>query len=62
LWTSCDGRIAGTLVGSRRGIRVELMTTDEATTLLKTARNEKASGDDLQAAGTLFAMFCDTTF
>ncbi|KAF5228226.1 hypothetical protein FAUST_11251 [Fusarium austroamericanum] len=41
LWTSRDERIAGTLVGPRRGIQVAQMTIDEATALLKTTRNEK---------------------
>uniref|UniRef100_A0A0D2YIK3 DUF7779 domain-containing protein n=1 Tax=Fusarium oxysporum (strain Fo5176) TaxID=660025 RepID=A0A0D2YIK3_FUSOF len=43
LWTSRDARIAGTLVGSRRGIEVRSMVIDEATTLLAVARDEPST-------------------
>ncbi|KNB18048.1 hypothetical protein FOXG_15699 [Fusarium oxysporum f. sp. lycopersici 4287] len=42
LWISRDKRIAGTLVGPRRGIQVAEMTVNEAAVLLEIARNEKA--------------------
>ncbi|KAL7940503.1 Tetratricopeptide repeat domain-containing protein [Trichoderma barbatum] len=47
LWTSRDAHIAGTLVGSRRGIEVPSMTRDEATTLLVTAKGEKSAVEEI---------------
>ncbi|KAH7117517.1 hypothetical protein EDB81DRAFT_848304 [Dactylonectria macrodidyma] len=55
LWTSRDERIAGTLVGPRRGVRVAQMTIDEATRLLETARNEKTDIKELDDASVLLA-------
>ncbi|QKD57122.2 uncharacterized protein FOBCDRAFT_139794, partial [Fusarium oxysporum Fo47] len=55
LWTSRDERIAGTLVGPRRGVRVAQMTIDEATRLLETARNEKTDIKELDDASALLA-------
>ncbi|KAH7124256.1 hypothetical protein EDB81DRAFT_890352 [Dactylonectria macrodidyma] len=45
LWTSRDEHIMGTLVGSRRGVRVGRMAPDEATELLNMARNVEKSED-----------------
>ncbi|KAK8031893.1 hypothetical protein PG990_001627 [Apiospora arundinis] len=41
LWTSRDQQIAGSLVGARQAIHVVQMTSQEATTLLETVRNEE---------------------
>ncbi|KAH7302948.1 P-loop containing nucleoside triphosphate hydrolase protein [Stachybotrys elegans] len=49
LWTSRDERIVGTLVGSRRGIRVGPMTPTESTKLLETARNMEIHDDFSEA-------------
>ncbi|KAH7111892.1 P-loop containing nucleoside triphosphate hydrolase protein [Dactylonectria estremocensis] len=46
LWTSRDAHIAGTLVGSRRGIEVRSMATDEATTLLARVRDEESTFEE----------------
>lgn len=46
LWTSRDGRIVGSLVGSRRGIQVSRMTANEARHLLSIARDEPAIKED----------------
>ncbi|KNB04916.1 hypothetical protein FOXG_06903 [Fusarium oxysporum f. sp. lycopersici 4287] len=43
LWTSRDAHIAGTLVGARRGVEVQSMAVDEATTLLARVRDEPIS-------------------
>ncbi|KAF4959264.1 hypothetical protein FSARC_10780 [Fusarium sarcochroum] len=43
LWTSRDARIAGTLVGSPRGIAVRSMALEEAETLLGIARGESGA-------------------
>ncbi|KAH7000710.1 P-loop containing nucleoside triphosphate hydrolase protein [Ilyonectria destructans] len=43
LWTSRDAHIAGTLVGSRRGIEVQSMAADEATTLLARVRDKEST-------------------
>ncbi|KAH6881071.1 hypothetical protein B0T10DRAFT_609262 [Thelonectria olida] len=48
LWTSRDEQIAGTLVGSRRGIRAAQMQEEEAKALLETARNEALSSEELE--------------
>ncbi|KAH8729983.1 hypothetical protein BGZ61DRAFT_530108 [Ilyonectria robusta] len=53
LWTSRDERIAGTLVGPRRGIGVARMTVDEAKVLLETARNERTRSEELEDATAL---------
>ncbi|KAH7308428.1 P-loop containing nucleoside triphosphate hydrolase protein [Stachybotrys elegans] len=49
LWTSRDERIVGTLVGSRRGIRVGPMTPPESTKLLEIARNMEIHEDSTEA-------------
>lgn len=46
LWTSRDAHIAGTLVGSTRGIEVARMKYDEAEILLKTAGGLEAGRED----------------
>ncbi|CAI6028482.1 unnamed protein product, partial [Clonostachys chloroleuca] len=43
LWTSRDAHIAGTLVGSRRGIEVQSMSTNEAATLLARVRDKEST-------------------
>ncbi|KAH7010347.1 hypothetical protein EDB80DRAFT_420649 [Ilyonectria destructans] len=53
LWTSRDERIAGTLVGPRRGIRVARLAVDEAKALLETARNTKTTSEELDDATAL---------
>ncbi|KAH7160587.1 hypothetical protein B0J13DRAFT_644416 [Dactylonectria estremocensis] len=50
LWTSRDEHIVGTLVRSRRGVRVGRMAPDEATELLNMARNVEKSEDVLPLA------------
>ncbi|KAH7303085.1 P-loop containing nucleoside triphosphate hydrolase protein [Stachybotrys elegans] len=49
LWTSRDERIVGTLVGSRRGIRVGPMTPPESTKLLEIAQNMEIHKDSTEA-------------
>ncbi|RFU77487.1 hypothetical protein TARUN_4701 [Trichoderma arundinaceum] len=46
LWTSRDAHIAGTLVSSRRGIKVASMTRDEAKALLATAMGEESVAEE----------------
>jgi tetratricopeptide (TPR) repeat protein len=53
LWTSRDQRIAGTLVGATRGIEIARMTTDEATELLRLARNKSVAEDEAADATVL---------
>ncbi|KAI6777615.1 Nephrocystin-3, partial [Emericellopsis cladophorae] len=43
LWTSRDEHITGTLIGSRRGIEVLSMVTEEATTLLARVRDNEST-------------------
>ncbi|CAG1959019.1 unnamed protein product [Fusarium graminearum] len=57
LWTSRDERIAGTLVGPRRGIQVAQMTIDKATALLKTTRNKKTRPQEIADTRTLSKSF-----
>ncbi|KAL6695850.1 P-loop containing nucleoside triphosphate hydrolase protein [Trichoderma pleuroticola] len=45
LWTSRDAHIAGTLVSSRRSIKVSRMKSDEAETLLKMAGSLEIGGE-----------------
>lgn len=52
LWTSRDARIAGTLVGSRRGIEVTSMGCDEALRLLEAVRDKEAA-EELEEVETL---------
>ncbi|KAK6209801.1 TPR domain-containing protein [Colletotrichum tabaci] len=47
LWTSRDGRIAGSLVGSMRAIQITTMLPLEAQTLLATARGSDLKDDEL---------------
>ncbi|KAH6605366.1 hypothetical protein Trco_007073 [Trichoderma cornu-damae] len=54
LWTSRDGHIRGTLVGSGRGIEVSSMTKEEAAALLATARGgSRGASEDDEAIGPL---------
>ncbi|PNP54079.1 hypothetical protein THARTR1_05286 [Trichoderma harzianum] len=53
LWTSRDARIAGTLVGSRRGIKVARMKSDEAEELLTIARNPETNEEESETAALL---------
>lgn len=54
LWTSCDGRIGGSLVGARRAINVSSMTEAEARILLETATRTDI-GDELEEAKELLS-------
>ncbi|PKK45483.1 hypothetical protein CI102_10697 [Trichoderma harzianum] len=53
LWTSRDARIAGTLVGPRRGIKVARMESDEAEELLTIARDLETNEEELETAALL---------
>ncbi|KAL7960478.1 P-loop containing nucleoside triphosphate hydrolase protein [Trichoderma compactum] len=53
LWTSRDARIAGTLVGPRRGIKVARMKSDEAEELLSMARDLETNEEELETAALL---------
>ncbi|KAL7803072.1 P-loop containing nucleoside triphosphate hydrolase protein [Trichoderma afarasin] len=53
LWTSRDARIAGTLVGSRRGIKVDRMKYDEAETLLKISGSLEVEREKLEVIALL---------
>ena len=53
LWTSRDERIAGSLVGPRRGIHVGQMKPDEAIALLERSRNGKIRSGETVDAETL---------
>ncbi|KAH7308382.1 hypothetical protein B0I35DRAFT_441770 [Stachybotrys elegans] len=48
LWTSRDAHIAGTLVGVRRGIKVQSMAIDEATMLLARAKGDPSAMDEVK--------------
>ncbi|KAM0355575.1 hypothetical protein ACHAP4_007556 [Fusarium culmorum] len=53
LWTSRDGHIAGTLVGARRGIKVQSMAMDEARHLLENILDDTSTTPEtLRGAGT----------
>ncbi|KAF0635463.1 hypothetical protein FPSE5266_01997 [Fusarium pseudograminearum] len=53
LWTSRDGHIAGTLVGARRGIKVQSMAMDEARHLLEKILDDTSTTPEaLRGAGT----------
>lgn len=52
LWTSRDARIAGTLIGAKRGIEVTSMKCDEAIKLLEAVRN-KETAEELEDVETL---------
>ncbi|KAF7545318.1 hypothetical protein G7Z17_g9275 [Cylindrodendrum hubeiense] len=53
LWTSRDGRIRGSLVGSRRGIQVSFMATEEAKQLLAIARDQKTGGQKAETTALI---------
>lgn len=53
LWTSRDARIAGTLVGAKRGLEVTSMESGEANRLLEVMRDKKASFEELDDVETL---------
>ncbi|RYP93106.1 hypothetical protein DL770_000763 [Monosporascus sp. CRB-9-2] len=55
LWTSRDQRIAGSLVGPRRGIHVARMTNSEGEMLLETTRDLKAEEDEVNDISRLLA-------
>ncbi|KAK8139977.1 hypothetical protein PG984_000043 [Apiospora sp. TS-2023a] len=46
LWTSRDQQIAGSLVGARQAVHIVQMTSQEATTLLETVRNEETKEEE----------------
>ncbi|KAK5993964.1 Nephrocystin-3-like protein [Cladobotryum mycophilum] len=54
LWTSRDSNVAGTVVGSQRGVEVSQMTLDEAKALLGTTRNKRIEDEELSDATKLF--------
>ncbi|KAI5461020.1 P-loop containing nucleoside triphosphate hydrolase protein [Mariannaea sp. PMI_226] len=58
LWTSRDAHIAGTLVGSRRGIEVRSMTADEATSLLARVRDEESTFKEVGVDALLDELQC----
>lgn len=53
LWTSRDAHIAGTLVGSKRGIEVARMKSNEAEELLTIARDFETNEEGLETAALL---------
>ncbi|TQN66849.1 hypothetical protein CSHISOI_08581 [Colletotrichum shisoi] len=55
LWTSRDGRIAGSLIGSMRAIPISSMLPLEAQTLLATARGSDHKDDELDDAAALLS-------
>ncbi|RYP37899.1 hypothetical protein DL767_002771 [Monosporascus sp. MG133] len=55
LWTSRDQRIAGSLVGRRRGIHVARMTNSEGEMLLKAIRDLEAEEDEVNDIPRLLA-------
>ncbi|WQF76535.1 Putative AAA+ ATPase domain, tetratricopeptide-like helical domain superfamily [Colletotrichum destructivum] len=55
LWTSRDGRIAGSLVGPMRAIQITSMLPLEAQTLLVTARGSNLKDDELDDAVALLS-------
>ncbi|TKW53531.1 Nephrocystin-3 [Colletotrichum tanaceti] len=55
LWTSRDGRIAGSLVGSMRAIQITSMLPQEAQTLLATARGSDLKADEQDDAVALLS-------
>lgn len=53
LWTSRDERIIGTLISSRRGIKVGPMERDESIELLEAARNAEMQDEQREATELL---------
>ncbi|UKZ77130.1 hypothetical protein TrVFT333_004848 [Trichoderma virens FT-333] len=53
LWTSRDAHIAGTLVGTRRGIKVSRMNYNEAEELLTIARDLETNEEESETAALL---------